>query len=81
MEIIANRAFIGRDTLQRLEKGDPGVGIGIVVAVMHALGLLDRIKQVVDPDEDEVGLAHVQEALPKRARSRRAQRTENPDES
>ena len=29
MSVIAERAFTSRSTLQRIEAGDPGVGIGI----------------------------------------------------
>jgi hypothetical protein len=40
MSVVAERAFTSRATLQRVEEGDPGVGIGIYAAVLYALGLL-----------------------------------------
>jgi len=43
MGIVAERAFTSRTTLQRIEEGDPGVGIGIYAAVLQALGLLEGL--------------------------------------
>jgi len=48
MGIVAERAFTSRTTLQRIEEGDPGVGIGIYAAVLQALGLLEGLGQVAD---------------------------------
>lgn len=39
MEVVADRAFTSRSTLQRVEAGDTNVGIGIYAAVLQALGL------------------------------------------
>ncbi len=74
MQVVANRAFTSRQTLQRIEKGDPGVGMGIYAAVMHALGLLDRLAIVADPTLDEVGLARMDDSLPQRVRPRSARK-------
>jgi transcriptional regulator with XRE-family HTH domain len=41
MSVVADRAFTSRSTLQRIEAGDPGVGIGIYAATLQARGLLD----------------------------------------
>lgn len=41
MSVVAERAFTSRSTLQRIEEGDPGVGIGIYASVLQALGLLE----------------------------------------
>jgi hypothetical protein len=45
MAVVADRAFTSRATLQRIEQGDPAVGMGIYVAVLHALGLLEGVGQ------------------------------------
>ena len=66
MSIIAERAFTSRSTLQRIEHGDPGVGIGIYAAVLHALGLLDGLAGLAAINNDTVGQAMSSAALPKR---------------
>jgi len=69
--VVAARAFTSRPTLQRIEAGDPGVGIGIYAAVLQALGLLDGLTEVADASRDETGLTLAADALPQRARLRR----------
>jgi len=71
MRILAERALTSRVTLQRVEQGDPAVSIGIYAAVLHALGLVERLGEVADPRHDTVGQALVELQLPKRARLRR----------
>jgi hypothetical protein len=68
MGIVAERAFTSRTTLQRIEEGDAGVGIGIYAAVLQALGFLDRLGQLADPSHDPVGQALVDAQLPARIR-------------
>ena len=72
MALVAERAFTSRSTLQRVEKGDHRVSVGIYAAVLHALGLAERLAEVADPRFDEVGQRLESAALPKRVRSRRA---------
>jgi hypothetical protein len=71
MAIVAERAFTSRTTLQRIEQGDPRVGIGIYAAVLQTLGFLDGLAQVADPSHDSVGQALMDAELPSRARLRR----------
>jgi hypothetical protein len=71
MGVVAERAFTSRTTLQRIEEGDAGVGIGIYAAVLQALGLLDGLGQVADISQDRVGQALATAALPTRTRLRR----------
>jgi hypothetical protein len=80
MAMIAERAFTSRATMHRLERGDPGVSMGIYASVMHALGLIDQLADVADPSRDEVGLARADETLPKRARPKRTQRSADVDD-
>ena len=68
MEVVAERAFTSRSTLQRVEAGDPAVSMGIYAAVMQALGLLDGVGQLADPSVDVIGQALADEALPQRVR-------------
>jgi transcriptional regulator with XRE-family HTH domain len=72
MALVADRAFTSRSTLQRIEEGDPAVGIGIYAAVLHALGLLEGLGLIADPATDAVGQALATETLPKRIHLKRA---------
>lgn len=76
MAVIAERAYTSRSTLQRVEAGDPAVGMGIYAAVMQALGLLDQIAEAADLRRDAVGQALAAADLPMRVRQRR---TAKPD--
>jgi transcriptional regulator with XRE-family HTH domain len=67
MEVIAQRAATSRPTISRIEKGDFAVSIGIVAAVLQALGLLQRLADIADPGLDEVGQSIAIGQLPKRA--------------
>src|SRR5882762_1534295 len=77
MAVVAERAFTSRSTLQRVEAGDPNVGIGIYAAVLHALGLLEGMGDVADIAHDTVGQALATAELPTRARIRRQSRKDS----
>src|SRR5690348_11017416 len=68
MSVVADRAFTTRVTLQRIEKGDPGVSIGIYAAVLQALGLLEGLADLADLSRDSVGQALATAELPNRTR-------------
>ncbi len=53
-ELVAERAGISRASLWKVESGNPAVAIGIYVAVLHALGNMDRDLALVAKD-DEMG--------------------------
>ena len=67
MALVAQRAATSRPTVARIEQGDHGVSIGIVAAVLQALGLVDRLASLADPSHDELGLEIARDELPKRA--------------
>lgn len=71
MALVAERAFIGRNTLTRVERGDPSVSMGIYATVLFVLGLADRIATLADPGGDRAGLALEEEQLPRRVRQTR----------
>ncbi len=71
VEIAAERASISRMTLLRLEKGEPGVAVGICATVLFVLGLADRLADIADPKNDPIGLQLEEEHLPKRIRTPR----------
>ncbi len=68
MVTVADRAGISRETLAKIQRGDPGVGIGNYAAVIFALGLGTDWMNLADITEDVVGQALDEERLPTRVR-------------
>lgn len=66
--LMAERAFITRTTLSKVEKGDPSVSLGIYATVMFVLGLASRLDDLADVRGDELGLRLEEQRLPKRVR-------------
>lgn len=64
--LMAERAFIARNTLSKVERGDPGVSLGVYASVLFVLGLVDRLADLVDAMHDPLGQALEEERLPKR---------------
>jgi len=65
MAVVADRAFTSRSTLQKIEAGNPTVGIGIYAAVLQAVGLLDNLRDVADIANDATGQALISAQLPR----------------
>ena len=65
---VAERADITRDTLRRIESGDPRVGFGNVAQVLRALGALDRVVESADPLNSDIGRLRADRLTRKRAR-------------
>lgn len=68
--LLAERAAISRTTLVKVEKGDPGVSMGIYAKVLMALGLIDNLTGLADVKNDTVGLTLEEERLPRRIRQK-----------
>lgn len=68
MALVAERALVSRNTLARVERGDPGVSMGIYATVLFVLGIADRIGDLAESSRDPVGLALENERLPRRVR-------------
>ncbi len=66
---MAERAFLSRSTLARIEKGDPTVSMGAYLSVLAILGLAKNLGQVADRTHDSLGLDLDEDRLPKRIRS------------
>ena len=66
--IMAQRASISRTTLNKLEKGDPGVSLGSYATVLFVLGMVDRIADLAELKHDAVELELEGEHLPQRIR-------------
>jgi DNA-binding XRE family transcriptional regulator len=69
--VMADRAFISRTTLVKLEKGEPGVAMGTYAAVLFVLGRIDRLRELAEARSDEIGLSLEKERLPQRISIRR----------
>lgn len=76
--VVAERASISRTTLYKLEKGDPGVSIGIIGTVLFVFGMGERLGEIVDVKRDDLGLALEEERLPRRIRSKRRRPAREP---
>jgi transcriptional regulator with XRE-family HTH domain len=56
-EQVAERADVTRDTLRKLEHGDPTVGFHVVLKVARSLGILDSLTGALDPLNTDLGRA------------------------
>lgn len=68
ISVVAERAFVSRNTIARVERGDVGVAVGTYATVLFVLGLEGRLADLADPLADEVGMALGTYRLPKRVR-------------
>ena len=66
--VMAERAFISRMTLNKIEKGDPSVSFGSYATALFVLGMNERLADLADPRHDTVGLNLQDRLLPKRIR-------------
>jgi transcriptional regulator with XRE-family HTH domain len=65
---MASRLFVSRDTLWRLEKGDPSVGIGTLATAAFILQIHDRLANLANPSTDSIALDLDEGRLAKRIR-------------
>ena len=65
---MAARLFVSRDTLWRLERGDPGVAVGTLATAAFILQLHDRLAALAAPGSDVLALSLDERRLPKRIR-------------
>mgnify|MGYP003147059356 CR=1 FL=1 len=73
---MAERAFISRGTLYKVEKGDPSVSMGIYATVLAILGLAEGLCGLADRRIDTLGLDIEEDRLPRKVHSgRRASTT------
>lgn len=69
---MADRLFVSRDTLWRMERGDPTVAAGTLATAAFVLQLHDRLANLAAPGDDVLGLSLDEQRLPKRIRRPRA---------
>jgi len=77
MQLMAERAFTTRQTIARVEQGDPKVSMGIYATVVFILGMTERLADLVDATVDPFVLDLDEERLPQRVRPPR--RPEEPE--
>lgn len=66
MDLLCERADLGRNTLARIERGDPGVSLGRYASVLHVLGMTARLASLAATDT--VGESLEPDNLPERVR-------------
>ena len=69
---MAGRLFVSRDTLWRLERGDPTVALGTLVTAAFVLQLHERLANLAAPASDELALGLDERRLPQRIRRARS---------
>lgn len=65
---VAERADITRDTLRKIESGNPNVSFNNVAQVLRALGVLDQAVEAIDPLNSDIGRLRAGSLSRKRAR-------------
>lgn len=69
---MAERLFVSRDTLWRLERGDPTVALGTLATAAFVLQLHERLANLAAPASDELALGLDERRLPQRIRRARS---------
>jgi len=70
-EGLAGRIGISRQVLAHVEKGKPTTAVAAYLGALWALGLLNHLKDVADPDRDEEGKILERTRSPQTAPKRR----------
>lgn len=65
LQQVAEKVGVGRHAIAAAEKGKPSTGMATYAAILWALGLIDQLAAVADPNNDETGkmLARSRERL------------------
>ena len=72
MEDLAARIGVSRMVVSDIERGKPTTAIAAYLGALWALGLIDQMQFVADPDRDEEGKILERARSPKTARQRKA---------
>ena len=67
---LAERMGASLSTVRRMEKGDARVPIHFFARALHVFGELQALEHLLDTPKDEIGLALMDEQLPKRVRAK-----------
>lgn len=63
--LMAERMLVSVQTLQRLEAGDPTVGLAVLASALHVFGMTQRLGELAAPDTDRAGISEDLARLPK----------------
>lgn len=74
---LAERAGLSLATVGRMEAGDPRIPIHFIARTLHVFGEIETLSQLLDTATDDMGLALMDAALPKRVRSKKSANTVN----
>jgi ribosome-binding protein aMBF1 (putative translation factor) len=66
---LAERIGASLTTIKRMESGDPRIPLHFVARTLHVFGEIDRLRQLLDSAQDEIGLNLMDDQLPKRIRT------------
>lgn len=55
LKTLAARMFVDEKTLRRLEKGDPGVSMGVLATALFCLSMEEDLDKVASQEMDKVG--------------------------
>jgi transcriptional regulator with XRE-family HTH domain len=70
-EDLAGRIGVSRQVLANIEKGKPTTAVAAYLGALWTLGLLNQLKNVADPDQDEEGKILERSRSPQTAPKRR----------
>lgn len=76
---MAARMRVSPTTVTRLERGDPGVSLGVLMTALWLLGMQDRLATLVAPETDAVGQRASLAAAPRRVAATRERGDDGPD--
>lgn len=68
---LAQRIGASLSTVKRMEQGDWRVPLHFIARTLHVFGELERLANVLDTAQDDIGLTLMDEQLPKRIRAKK----------
>lgn len=68
---LSERIGASITTIKRMESGDPRIPLHFVARTLYVFGEIDRLSQLLDSGQDEIGLNLMDDQLPKRIRTSR----------
>lgn len=68
---LAERIGASLSTVQRMEQGDLRVPMHFFARALHNFGEVERLANLLDTAQDDIGLTLMDEQLPKRIRARK----------
>lgn len=63
---MAERMLVSVQTLQRLEAGDPTVGLAVLASALHVFGMSGRLANLIAAESDRAGMSEDIARLPRK---------------